>query len=234
MSCRSFYSAYINLYSFFSCYRKLKFQHCIKNNAIEKLRRCWYYSFTKDVFIHIFPHAFYYFSLFLSLCRNIQQNNQINKTSYHNDALTTTESQIINAIWMLAASILIRVLFGISIRRKCAIIYVYIYICKHAGLLACWLAGARAYATHCSYSALLDSNVLNFTIHYSMSWFLNALCVFVCIFATCELRSALSERLCHTRSICSTVCSTYIRTYYTLYLCVPLFTVYPKCTQMMW
>lgn len=75
-----------------------------------------------------------------------------NKTSYHNDALTTTESQIIIAIQMLAASILIRALFGISISENGAIIY--IYICKYAG--------ARAYATHCSYNALLDSSVLYF------------------------------------------------------------------------
>lgn len=124
---------------------------------------------------------------------------------------------------MLAASILIRVPFGISIRRNGAIIYVYIYIGEYAG--------ARAYATHCSYNALLDPSA-----------FYTLLCcsAVVCYGFLMPCRSAPSERLCYERSICSALCLTYTVCWnvgyaYILQHCLRYIRVSnPKYTQMMW
>lgn len=105
--------------------------------------------------------------------------------------------------------------FGISIRKNANIIFiVYLYV----------YASARAYTTHCSYNALLDSGVLYYfpqcvysTLFYNMLWLLlNALCVTVSalgaewILATNVLYAFPYVRHCVWRVAVYTVCTGYV------------------------
>lgn len=136
-----------------------------------------------------------------------------NKTSYHNDALTTTESQIIIAIQMLAASILIRALFGISISENGAM-YIFISV----NMLA------HEHTPHTAVTTRYWIRAFYISLHYSVLWFFNAWCI--CLSIRIEQTAVYAFHLFGSVLSVHVVLECWIRIYTTLRICVPLFTVF--------